>query len=74
MSCVNCHSLDYTKLSLSSHIALVLLLLLLLLVFLFCLLAELLFSLWQVEISEDEAEDRLQDAIQEKFAVFGDVC
>ncbi|KAJ9145622.1 hypothetical protein P3X46_027985 [Hevea brasiliensis] len=24
------------------------------------------------EISEDEAEDRLQDAIQEKFAVFGD--
>lgn len=26
------------------------------------------------EISEDEAEDRLQDAIQEKFAVFGDVC
>lgn len=34
----------------------------------------LLFLLWQVEISEDEAEDRLQDAIQEKFAVFGDVC
>ncbi|KAA3471613.1 transmembrane protein [Gossypium australe] len=26
----------------------------------------------EVEISEDEAEDRLQDAIQEKFAVFGD--
>lgn len=26
------------------------------------------------EISEDEAEDRLQEAIQEKFAVFGDVC
>lgn len=26
------------------------------------------------EISEDEAEDRLQDAIQEKFAIFGDVC
>lgn len=26
------------------------------------------------EISEEEAEDRLQDAIQEKFAVFGDVC
>ncbi|XP_048330508.2 uncharacterized protein LOC107417673 isoform X1 [Ziziphus jujuba] len=24
------------------------------------------------EISEDEAEDRLQDAIQEKFAIFGD--
>lgn len=31
------------------------------------------FGLWP-EISEDEAEDRLQDAIQEKFAVFGDVC
>lgn len=30
-------------------------------------------SLWHPEISEDEAEDRLQDAIQEKFAVFGDV-
>jgi hypothetical protein len=30
--------------------------------------------LWHAEISEDEAEDRLQDAIQEKFAVFGDVC
>lgn len=26
------------------------------------------------EISEDEAEDRLQEAIQEKFAVFGEVC
>ncbi|XP_062110464.1 uncharacterized protein LOC133822220 [Humulus lupulus] len=26
------------------------------------------------ELTEDEAEDRLQDAIQEKFAVFGDVC
>lgn len=25
------------------------------------------------EISEDEAEDRLQEAIQEKFAVFGEV-
>lgn len=25
------------------------------------------------EISEDEAEDRLQEAIQEKFVVFGDV-
>lgn len=25
------------------------------------------------EISADEAENRLQDAIQEKFAVFGDV-
>lgn len=32
------------------------------------------FYLWCAEISEDEAEDRLQDAIQEKFAVFGDVC
>lgn len=32
------------------------------------------FSSWFLEISEDEAEDRLQDAIQEKFAVFGDVC
>jgi hypothetical protein len=30
--------------------------------------------LWHVELSEDEAEDRLQDAIQEKFAIFGDVC
>ena len=26
------------------------------------------------EISEEEAEDLLQDAIHEKFAVFGDVC
>lgn len=26
------------------------------------------------ELSEDEAEDRLQEAIQEKFAVFGEVC
>lgn len=26
------------------------------------------------EISEDEAEDRLQEAIQEKFAVLGEVC
>jgi len=32
------------------------------------------FSLLIAEISEEEAEDRLQDAIQEKFAVFGDVC
>lgn len=29
--------------------------------------------LLHAEISEDEAEDRLQDAIQEKFAIFGDV-
>lgn len=27
----------------------------------------------RAEISDDEAEDRLQDAIQERFAVFGDV-
>lgn len=26
------------------------------------------------EISEEEAENLLQDAIHEKFAVFGDVC
>jgi len=32
------------------------------------------YSVGCAEISEDEAEDRLQDAIQEKFAVFGDVC
>jgi hypothetical protein len=29
---------------------------------------------WNSEISEDEAEERLQEAIQEKFSVFGDVC
>ena len=28
---------------------------------------------WHPEISEDEAEERLQEAIQEKFSVFGDV-
>lgn len=64
-------SLDFTILCFSSYSTLSLLLLLLLCPY---PLAELLFSLWQVEISEDEAEDRLQDAIQEKFAVFGDVC
>jgi len=32
------------------------------------------FALPIAEISEEEAEDRLQDAIQEKFSVFGDVC
>lgn len=31
------------------------------------------FSFVGPEISADEAENRLQDAIQEKFAVFGDV-
>ena len=31
------------------------------------------FSFVRPEISADEAENRLQDAIQEKFAVFGDV-
>ena len=37
---------------------------------------DLIFShlLWSAEISEDEAENRLQDAIQEKFVAFGDVC
>jgi hypothetical protein len=29
---------------------------------------------WHPEISEDEAEERLQEAIQEKFSVLGDVC
>lgn len=37
-----------------------------------CLLIVL--SLWISEISEEEAEDHLQEAIQEKFAAFGDVC
>jgi len=27
-----------------------------------------------LEISEDEAEDKLQTAIQDKFSVFGEVC
>lgn len=27
-----------------------------------------------LEISEDEAEERLQVAIQDKFSVFGEVC
>ena len=30
--------------------------------------------LWSAEISEDEAENRLQEAIQDKFVAFGDVC
>lgn len=37
------------------------------------LLQKFVLYLWPAEISEDEAEDRLQDAIQEKFSVFGDV-